>query len=178
MRTSAIALATVFSLNALALILFPLIGHHLQLTQEEFGYWAALSIHDTSSVVGASLQYGSEALGIATTLKLTRALWIIPLTIILGLRRKEHGSTKKPWFIVGFLMTSALVTLVPGLEQMGRIVASGAKGLLVPTLFLIGWNLSRDVLRQMGLKPFFHGVVLWLLTASGSLLAIRAGWIP
>jgi uncharacterized integral membrane protein (TIGR00698 family) len=175
-----VALATVFTLNAIALVLFPIIAHQLNLTQDQFGYWAALSIHDTSSVVGASMQYGHESLKIATTLKLARALWILPMTVVLSWTQgsKDEGKAKRPWFILGFVAASALVTFIPELRSIGLIVANLAKMLMVLTLFIIGLNLSRDLLKQMGIQPFLHGLTLWIFMSAGTLIAIKAGLIP
>jgi uncharacterized integral membrane protein (TIGR00698 family) len=176
---TSVALAVVFLLNAVALLVFPPIGHALSLSQVDFGHWAALAIHDTSSVVGAALQYGEEALSLATTVKLARALWIIPLTLVLSRvwrREATEGAAakpKRPWFILGFVAVAALVTWVPGLQDAGKLVALVARQLLVLTLFLVGVGVSRDSLRQTGLKPVLLGVVLWLTVATGSLLVIR-----
>lgn len=178
-----VALAIVFILNAVALVLFPWIGHHFALTEIQFGLWSALAIHDTSSVVGASLQYGPRALEIATTVKLARALWIIPVTFILALTwksgadRQAAGKAKRPWFILGFVLAAALVTWVPALQEAGRLVASGSRRALVFTLFLIGSGLTRAALKTVGVKPFIQGFFLWVLVASGTLAAIFAGWI-
>jgi uncharacterized integral membrane protein (TIGR00698 family) len=183
------ALAVVFLLNATALLLFPVIGHALQLGGRPFGLWAALAIHDTSSVVGAASAYGGDALVVATTTKLARALWIVPLTLALGawVARGEHrpaGSgtagpvkAKRPWFILGFLAAAALVTFLPVLQPAGALVAKVAVRLLVLTLFLIGLGLSRASLAKLGPRPFLQGVLLWFLVGSGTLAAILTGWI-
>jgi uncharacterized integral membrane protein (TIGR00698 family) len=183
-----VALATVFLLNAVALVVFPPIGHLAHLGQESFGLWAALAIHDTSSVVGAGLAYGPRALEVATTVKLARALWIVPMTLGLGYmvanRRKQAGTlpeaedalpVKKPWFIAGFLLVAALVTWVPGLHAAGHLVAIGAHHVLVLTLFLIGAGLSREALRTVGLRPFLQGLVLWVIVGSLGLGAVKLG---
>jgi len=183
-----VALATVFLLNGVALVLFPPIGHLAGLGQNAFGLWAALAIHDTSSVVGAGLAYGPQALAVATTVKLARALWIVPMTLGLGYmvaRRQRLAGTgdaagearpvKKPWFIGGFLLVAALVTWIPGLQGAGRQVASGAHHVLVLTLFLIGAGLSREALRSVGFRPFIQGLVLWLVVAALGLGAVRFG---
>jgi uncharacterized integral membrane protein (TIGR00698 family) len=181
---TSLALATVFLLNAAALLVFPPIGHAFHLSERAFGLWAALAIHDTSSVVGASASYGSEALVVATTTKLARALWIVPLTLGLGFwlsRRKQSasrsGRAKRPWFIVGFLAAAALVTLLPALKPTGLLVAAMAKRTLVLTLFLLGLGLSRASLAKVGPRPFFQGLLLWILVGGGSLGAILAGWV-
>lgn len=181
---TSLALATVFLLNASALLIFPVIGHALHLSQRAFGLWAALAIHDTSSVVGASSSYGSEALLIATTTKLARALWIVPLTLGLGVwvaRREHHEAApvkaKRPWFILGFLGAAALVTFLPVLQPAGLIMAALAKRSLVLTLFLLGLGLSRASLAKVGPRPFLQGLLLWLVVGTGTLGAILAGWI-
>jgi len=177
-----VALATVFLLNAAALVLFPPIGHATGLSQDAFGLWAALAIHDTSSVVGAGLAYGPRALEVATTVKLARALWIVPLTLAIGWQVARRGTAstdappmKKPWFIAGFLLMAALVTFVPGLHGPGQAIAALARRVLVLTLFLIGAGLSREALRSVGLRPFLLGLVLWLLVGSLGLAAVKSG---
>jgi uncharacterized integral membrane protein (TIGR00698 family) len=183
-----VALATVFLLNGVALVLFPPMGHLAGLGQNAFGLWAALAIHDTSSVVGAGLAYGPRALAVATTVKLARALWIVPMTLGLGFwvarRQRRAGAAetgadsvpvKKPWFIGGFLLVAALVTWIPGLQRAGHFVALGAHHVLVLTLFLIGAGLSREALRSVGFRPFIQGLVLWLIVASLALGAVWAG---
>jgi len=180
-----VALGTVFVLNAVALLLFPWVGHRLSLSQSQFGLWSALAIHDTSSVVGATLQYGRGALEVGTTVKLARALWIVPLTLVAGyLRRKPGGdegpaagAPKRPWFILGFLLAAALVTWVPALRPAGHGVEAIARRLLVLTLFLIGANLTTATIRRVGVRPFAQGLVLWMLVAGATLGAIELGWI-
>lgn len=177
-----VALATVFLLNAAALVMFPPIGHAAGLGQDAFGLWSALAIHDTSSVVGAGLAYGPRALEVATTVKLARALWIVPLTFGIGwiVARRKPGSAdappvKKPWFIAGFLAMAALVTFVPVLHTPGQLVAAAARRILVLTLFLIGAGLSREALRSVGLRPFLQGLALWLIVGSLGLGAVKLG---
>jgi uncharacterized integral membrane protein (TIGR00698 family) len=180
---TSVALATVFLLNAVALLLFPAIGHALSLTEHQFGLWAALAIHDTSSVVGAGLAYGPQALSEATTVKLARALWIVPVAITVGFlwnrgaaaREEGQGARKgkKPWFILGFIAAAALATYVPFLHKPGHLVSVAAQRSLVLTLFFIGANLTREALRKVGLRPFLMGVTLWVLVAGLSLSAIR-----
>jgi uncharacterized integral membrane protein (TIGR00698 family) len=186
-----VALATVFLLNAVALVIFPPIGHLAHLGQEPFGLWSALAIHDTSSVVGAGLAYGPRALEVATTVKLARALWIVPMTLGLGYlvasRRRKAAlagddveaedalPVKKPWFIGGFLLVAALVTWIPALHTAGHVVATVAHHVLVLTLFLIGAGLSRDALRTVGFRPFLQGLLLWLLVGSLGLGAVKLG---
>lgn len=180
---TSVALATVFLLNAVALILFPFIGHRLALTQHQFGLWAALAIHDTSSVVGAGLAYGPQALSEATTVKLARALWIVPVALAVGFLwnrdakgaplEKPKKKAKKPWFILGFIAAAALATYVPSLHRPGHMVSIAAQRCLVLTLFFIGAGLTREALRKVGIRPFLMGVTLWLLVAGLSLAAIR-----
>ncbi|MFS4458041.1 YeiH family protein [Bdellovibrio sp. HCB2-146] len=181
-----VALGTVFLLNATALFLFPWLGHHFQLTEAQFGLWSALAIHDTSSVVGSTLQFGPHALEVGTTVKLARALWIVPVSFGIGIlwARKNKsqdagaaGKAKKPWFILGFLAMAALVTWVPLLKTPGHYIDLIAKKTLVLTLFFIGANLTRETIRSVGVKPFLQGVLLWILAASGTLGAILLGWI-
>ncbi|UYL10263.1 putative sulfate exporter family transporter [Bdellovibrio sp. SKB1291214] len=177
-----VSLGVVFMLNALALIVFPIVGHHFNLTEGQFGLWSALAIHDTSSVVGATLQYGPHALEVGTTVKLARALWIVPVTLFYGylVSRKQEatvGKTKFPWFILGFLLAAALVTWIPQLQEPGKFVNDIAKKLLVVTLLLIGANLTRDTLRSVGLRPLIQGVLLWIIVGSLTLGAVLLGWI-
>jgi uncharacterized integral membrane protein (TIGR00698 family) len=178
-----VALATVFFLNAVALFIFPSIGHRMSLDQNQFGVWSALAIHDTSSVVGASMQYGARALEVATTIKLTRALWIVPVTLAIGMMWKnesgEAGTVKarKPWFIVGFVAAAALVTWIPALTPAGKMIFYGAQRSLVVTLFFIGSGLDRTALQVVGRRPLIQGFVLWILMGSATLGAIILGWI-
>jgi len=183
-----VALATVFILNAAALLVFPMIGHAARLGQDAFGLWAALAIHDTSSVVGAGLAYGPRALEVATTVKLARALWIVPVTLGIGYvdarrRRNQGGSpaaadappVKKPWFIAGFLAMAAVVTWVPALRVPGHWVAFASQRVLVLTLFLIGAGLSRKALKEVGVRPMLQGLALWLVVAAAGLALVRSG---
>ncbi|MDP1915314.1 MAG: putative sulfate exporter family transporter [Myxococcales bacterium] len=175
---TSVALAVVFLLNALALVVFPPIGHAMSLEPAAFGLWSALAIHDTSSVVGASMQYGEVALQVGTTVKLTRALWIVPLTLVMArVVKSEDGakSTRKPWFILGFLAVAALVTWVPALAEPGLVVARVARQVLVLTLFLIGTSVTRSALKSVGVRPLVLGVVLWLLVSVTTLWLITAG---
>jgi uncharacterized integral membrane protein (TIGR00698 family) len=180
---ASVSLATVFLLNAVALFIFPPIGHALHLDDSQFGLWCALAIHDTSSVVGAAVAWGGQAVQIATTVKLARALWIVPLTLAISWWHERSqgaatkGKAKRPWFIAGFLIAAALVTYVPGLQHAGHILASIAKQALVVTLFFIGANLTRAALAAVGTRPLILGVALWILMASTSLGAILLGLI-
>lgn len=156
------SLGTVFILNAIALFLFPPIGHLLNLSQEQFGMWAAIAIHDTSSVVGAGATYGEKALEIATMIKLTRALWIIPLTIVTMFIFKQKGvKVSIPWFIFFFVLAMIANTYftIPTSISEG-LVWVAKKGLTV-TLFLIGSGLSQKVIKQVGIRPIVQGVILW-----------------
>ena len=177
-----VALATVFLLNAVALVIFPPMGHAAGLGQDAFGLWSALAIHDTSSVVGAGLAYGPRALEVATTVKLARALWIVPLTLGIGwvvARRSEASPdlppVKKPWFIAGFLAMAAVVTFVPALRAPGHWVALAAQRTLVLTLYLIGAGLSRTALKEVGVRPLLQGLFLWLIVGTAGLFMVRFG---
>jgi uncharacterized integral membrane protein (TIGR00698 family) len=182
-QSVSVALAIVFILNASALVLFPWMGHQLGLTQKQFGLLAALAVHDTSSVVGTALQYGKEALDIATTVKLARALWIVPVTLLFGfLWRDKSGEksaqkAKRPWFILGFLIAAAIVTWVPALKEPGELLASLARRSLILTLFLIGSGLSRETIRTVGPRPFAQGTLLWVIVTSVTLFGLCFGWI-
>jgi uncharacterized integral membrane protein (TIGR00698 family) len=181
-RELSVSLATVFVLNSLALVVFPGLGHAAGLGEPAFGLWAALAIHDTSSVVGAALQYGPVALAVATTVKLARALWIVPVTLGLGaLERRRGGDArpggKHPWFILGFVVVAALATWVPALRPVGVAAAAVSRRVLVLTLFLVGLGLSRQSLRSVGVRPLLLGVALWAAMAVGTLAAIRAGLV-
>ncbi len=174
-----VSLAVVFLLNALALVLFPAIGHRLGLDPHTFGLWSALAIHDTSSVVGASMQFGPEALAVATTVKLTRALWIVPVTLVLS-RWAPRDSTaqsapKRPWFIAGFVVVAAVFTVFPSLAPLGRVVAAMSRSALVLTLFLIGAGVSRAAIRSVGARPLVLGASLWAVVSIATLSAIRLG---
>jgi uncharacterized integral membrane protein (TIGR00698 family) len=173
-----VALGTVFLLNAVALMIFPFIGHYFILTQEQFGLWSALAIHDTSSVVGAGLQYGPEALKIGTTVKLARALWIVPLTFLISyLNRKktsqDTANTKKPWFILGFLIMAAIFTWLPQLKNLGHYIELVARKGFILTLFFIGTNLSWQTLKSVGLRPLAQGLILWLIVSILALFFVK-----
>jgi uncharacterized integral membrane protein (TIGR00698 family) len=178
-----VALATVFLLNAVALVVFPPLGRLAGLDEPRFGLFAALAIHDTSSVVGAATAYGPKAVEVATTVKLARALWIVPVAFVISWARARRtgeraaAASKPPWFLAGFVVMAALVTFVPALRPAGLVVAAGAKRLLVATLFLIGTSLTRDAVKRVGLRPVALGVALWFLAAAATLSALKAGWI-
>lgn len=157
------ALGTIFILNAIALFIFPPIGHMLGMTQEQFGMWAAIAIHDTSSVVGAGAAYGEKALEIATMVKLTRALWIIPLTIVtMFIFKQKGGKINIPWFIFFFILAMVANTFLSIPEVISTSLVWGAKKGLTVTLFLIGAGLSRKVIKQVGIRPMVQGVILWI----------------
>jgi uncharacterized integral membrane protein (TIGR00698 family) len=167
-----VSLGTVFILNSIALFIFPVIGHRLALSQTQFGVWAAIAIHDTSSVVGAAARYGAEALQIATTVKLTRALWIVPLTLgtAFAFHRKSSAKITIPWFILWFLVASLIRTYVA--SPAWAIIVTIAKYGLTLTLFLIGAGLSRKSLAAVGVRPLILGVLLWIAISSVSLWAV------
>jgi len=168
-----VALGTIFILNSFALVLFPLIGHALQLSQTQFGLWCAIAIHDTSSVVGAASKYGSHALEIATTVKLARALWIIPVVFLSTIVFKNKNSKIKiPYFIGLFILAMIMNTYMPVVQNYGHYLVAIAKSGLTLTLFLIGCGLSRKVLQTVGIKPLLQGVVLWLFISFASLWAV------
>ena len=169
------SLGTVFLLNSAALLLFPPVGRALGLTQDQFGLWAALAIHDTSSVVGASMKYGAEALAIGTTVKLARALWIVPVCVATAALRRSKAKIKWPWFILFFLLAAELATFFPHAARLWGLLNAAAKAGLTGTLFLIGTGITRDALRKAGTRPLIQGVALWALVAVSSLALIRAG---
>lgn len=173
----AVALGTVFVLNAVALLIFPLIGARLQLSQTQFGLWSALAIHDTSSVVGATAKYGAVALAVGTTVKLARALWIVPLSVGTALFTGSKAKIRWPWFILYFCFAAVLATYLPAARALWTSLARlGVIG-LTATLYLIGTGLSRATLKSVGLRPMMQGVLLWLIVGSASLALIRLGWI-
>ena len=169
-----VALATIFVLNAIALFIFPVMGHWFGLDQQQFGTWAAIAIHDTSSVVGAGAAYGDEALKVATTIKLTRALWIIPLALVTSVIFKNGGKKiSVPWFIFYFIAAIVLNTYVlDGVPQFGACVSGLARKGLIITMFFIGASLSTDVLRRVGVRPLILGVLLWIIISVASLAYI------
>lgn len=168
-----LALAIVFTLNSIALFVYPAIGHLLNLSQEQFGLWCAVGIHDTSSVVGAASKYGDEALKTATTVKLARALWIIPVSLITMFIFKSKGTKIKiPWFIGYFIIAILLNTYFPVLDRFSSSITVLAKSGLNLTLFFIGSTLSLQTLKSIGLKPLLTAVLLWVTISAGSLLYI------
>jgi uncharacterized integral membrane protein (TIGR00698 family) len=167
----AVSLATVFILNSVALLLFPVIGIALHMTQTQFGLWSALAIHDTSSVVGATAKFGPTALAVGTTVKLARALWIVPLCAVTAVTLKSQARIQWPWFILLFCLAALLNTLLPGWgSTFGVLNHLGRLGLTV-TLFLIGTGLNRETLKQVGLRPLLQGLALWIIVG-GSTLAL------
>ncbi len=164
----------VFVLNAIALIIFPTIGHYFNLSQETFGTWAAIAIHDPSSVVGAGAMYGPKALEVATTVKLIRALWIIPLFIAIALLQKDksNGKIKIPWFIGLFVISIIIAYLIPsGQVLFTNLNWLGKKGMVI-ALFLVGSNISIAEAKSAGFKSFAMGILLWLFIGIGSFLAL------
>lgn len=173
----AVALGTVFILNSIALFIFPSIGASVHLSQSQFGLWAALAIHDTSSVVGAASRYGSEALLVATTVKLARALWIVPLALATAAVRGSKSKVQVPWFIFLFCLAAVINTYGPQEPRLSQMFFQlGRLGLTV-TLYLIGTGISRETLKEVGWRPLAQGVLLWILVGVTSLYFIRAGWI-
>jgi uncharacterized integral membrane protein (TIGR00698 family) len=183
----AMSMGTVFTLNSLALFLFPIIGLALRLTQTQFGLWSALAIHDTSSVVGAAAKFGPQALAIATVVKLTRALWIIPVALLTAWFSKSNSGNstpgkkkarvKIPWFILLFCVAALARTSFTGLAPVFTAFVHAAHSGLALTLFLIGTGISMNTVRQAGSRVIAQGVLLWIVVASASLFAIHAGWI-
>ena len=168
------ALATVFILNAIGLFLFPILGHWLGLSQQEFGTWAAIAIHDTSSVVGAGAAYGEEALQVATTIKLTRALWIIPLALVTSVIFSSDGKKISiPWFILFFIVAMLINTyLLADYPEVGKFIAGIARKGLIITMFFIGASLSVDVIKSVGIRPLLQGILLWIIISAASLAYI------
>lgn len=168
------ALATVFILNAIGLFLFPVLGHWLGLSQQDFGTWAAIAIHDTSSVVGAGAAYGEEALQVATTIKLTRALWIIPLALVTSvIFRSEGKKISIPWFILFFIVAMLINTyLLADYPEVGKFIAGIARKGLIITMFFIGASLSVDVIKSVGIRPLLQGILLWIIISAASLAYI------
>ena len=172
-KQTSIALGVIFILNSVALFLFPVVGHWLDLTQKEFGLWCAIAIHDTSSVVGAASKFGPEALQIATTVKLARALWIIPVALITAfIFKNKSGKIKIPYFIGLFILAMIANTYLPQMKSVAPHLVSVSKIGLTITLFLIGAGLNRNVLKSVGLKPLAQGVLLWTFIAIATLISI------
>lgn len=173
----AVSLGTVFILNSVALLLFPPIGGLLHLSQSQFGLWAALAIHDTSSVVGAAAKYGQEALLIGTTVKLARALWILPLALATAAIKHSKSRVQLPWFILFFCLAAIFNSYIPSMSRFSQMVFESGRLGLTATLFLIGTGISRATLKEVGWRPLLQGVLLWLAVGVTSLYFIRAGMI-
>ena len=173
----AVSLATVFMLNAVALLVFPAVGHFFSLSPGAFGLWSALAIHDTSSVVGAASSFGPTALATATTVKLTRALWITPCVLAYALLRKSDQRATVPLFIIGFIAAAVVRSLLPQYPGTWDGMAFAARRLLVVTLFLIGAGVSRETLKKVGFRPMVQGVTLWVIVSTVTLTAIVYGVI-
>ena len=168
-----VALGCIFILNSVALFVFPVVGHYLNLSQSQFGLWCAIAIHDTSSVVGAASKYGTHALEVATTVKLARALWIIPVAFLSSFLFKNNSrKIKVPYFIGLFILAMIINTYVPAVSFISPYIIKIAKAGLTLTLFLIGAGLSRAVLLSVGFKPLFQSILLWLAISASALYAI------
>ena len=173
----AVSLGTVFVLNSIALFLFPLAGYALHLSQSQFGLWSALAIHDTSSVVGATAKYGPHALMIGTTIKLARALWIVPVAFVVAILKNNKRRIQWPWFMLFFCLAAVASTYVPWFGSVyPKLSLLGKTGLTV-TLYLIGTGISKSTLKQVGVRPLLQGVLLWAIVGLASLVLIRLGWI-
>ncbi len=173
----AVSLGTIFVLNSIALLIFPTIGSALKLSQTQFGLWAALAIHDTSSVVGAAAKYGAVALAVGTTVKLARALWIVPMSIATAVIKHSRAKIQWPWFIALFCLAAVCNTYLPAGAASYAVLSRIAKIGLTATLYLIGSGISIATLKRVGHRPLLQGVILWLLISAGSLWLIREGWI-
>ena len=173
----AISLGTIFILNSIALLIFPPIGNALHLSQSQFGLWAALAIHDTSSVVGAATKYGAQALVVGTTVKLARALWIVPLALATAAIKRHRFRIQFPWFILFFLLAALVTTYLPEFPSATRTFFKLGRLGLTATLFLIGTGLSRSTIREVGWRPLLQGVLLWLAVGLTSLYFIRTAFI-
>jgi uncharacterized integral membrane protein (TIGR00698 family) len=176
-QETAVSLGTIFILNSVALLIFPAIGRMLHMSQQQFGLWSALAIHDTSSVVGASSNYGPVALVVGITVKLTRALWIIPVALGAAVLHRSKNRIQWPYFILLFCLATIVNTYLPAAASLSRTLSNLGKLGLTATLFLIGSSISRPALRQVGVRPLLQGVILWILVAVSSLWLILAGII-
>ena len=173
----AVSLATIFVLNSIALLVFPTIGWALHLSQTQFGLWSALAIHDTSSVVGAAAKYGAAALAVGTTVKLARALWIVPLSVLTAVVKKSKTRIQWPWFILFFCLAAVANTYLPALAPAYSILSRLGRIGLTVTLYLIGTGLSKETLHRVGFRPLMQGIALWVVVAISSLALIRWNWI-
>ena len=179
---TAVAMGAVFLLNAVGLLLFPIIGHQLHLSEHQFGLLAALAIHDTSSVVGSCMSYGPESLVVGTTVKLVRALWIIPVSLIIAIvyskinhNTQSQGKTKKPWFIFWFILASLSVTIFPSLQPIGNHLKELGESFFMVALFLIGYNVSFSNLKAVGAKVLIQAISLWIIVSIVVILALKTG---
>ena len=173
----AVSLGAVFILNSVALFLFPVIGYALHMTQAQFGLWSALAIHDTSSVVGATARYGATALAIGTTIKLARALWIVPLSLVTAVTVKSKARIQWPWFILLFCLAALLNTLLPAFTPTFGVLNHLGKIGLTVTLFLIGTGLNKETLKRVGARPLLQGLALWIIVGASTLALILFNWI-
>ena len=173
----AVSLGTVFVLNSVALLIFPPLGHLFHLSQTQFGLWAALAIHDTSSVVGAASRYGAQSLIIGTTVKLARALWIVPLALATAAIKRSKSKIHFPWFILFFCLAAVINTFFLAISPFSRSLFQLGRLGLTATIFLIGSGISRATLRHVGWRPLAQGILLWIVVGLSSLYFIRTGWI-
>ena len=173
----AVSLGTVFILNSVALFLFPVVGYAFHMTQAQFGLWSALAIHDTSSVVGATAKYGATALAIGTTIKLARALWIVPLSLVTAITLKSKARIQWPWFILLFCIAALLNTLLPAFNPAFGVLNHIGKIGLTVTLFLIGTGLNKETLKRVGARPLLQGLTLWIIVGASTLALILFHWI-
>ena len=173
----AVSLGAVFILNSVALFLFPAVGYALHMTQAQFGLWSALAIHDTSSVVGATTKYGASALAIGTTIKLARALWIVPLSFVTAATVKSKARIQWPWFILLFCLAAVLNTLLPAFTPTFGVLNHLGKIGLTVTLFLIGTGLNKQTLKRVGARPLLQGLALWIIVGASTLALILSNWI-
>ena len=171
-KQTSVSLGIIFLLNALALFIFPEIGQYFHLSQNQFGIWSAIAIHDTSSVVGAASKYGHEALQTATTVKLARALWIIPISFMLSFLNKSGGKVKIPYFIGFFVLAILVNSYFPAIKDVASYVVDFSKSSLKVALFLIGTGLSFQNLKNIGIKPLLLGIILWVVISVISLFAV------
>lgn len=172
-----VSLGTVFILNSVALIVFPLVGALVGLSQTQFGLWAALAIHDTSSVVGAAAKYGTDALAVGTTVKLARALWIVPVALGVAAIKHSGARIQWPWFVLFFVAAAVVATYFPAAAPVYTFIKTTAKIGLTVTLYLIGSGITRASLKAVGMRPLLQGAALWLTISLLSLALIRAGVI-
>ena len=173
----AVSLGAVFILNSVALFLFPLIGYAFHMTQSQFGLWSALAIHDTSSVVGATAKYGATALAVGTTIKLARALWIVPLCLVTAVTLKSKARIQWPWFILLFCLAVLLNSLLPAFNSTFGVLNHLGKIGLTVTLFLIGTGLNKATLKQVGVRTLLQGLALWIIVGAATLALILFNWI-